>query len=183
MPSYHRAVTHYEVLGVAPDASAAEIRQAYVHLARQHHPDYFAGATAGRRGEAERRMRALNEAWSVLGDERRRAAYDRACGVADPAAGAPGHGFRPFDTDDDDVDPLDVPDVAYHRDPVMGSPWARAVTLAPVLTFASSVVLLAGGVVLGSMGLLALSGATFLLACLGFVVLPLLALSRASRDD
>ena len=176
-------MTHYEVLGVAPDAPAAQIRQAYVRLARQHHPDYFAGAGAGPRAEAERRMRAINEAWSVLGDQRRRAAYDRASGLAAPAPDAADEGFRPFDTDDDDVDPLDMPDVPYRHDPVVESPWARAVTLAPVLAFTGSVALLAAGVVLGSAGVLALSVVTFVLACLGFIVLPLLALSRASRDD
>ncbi|MDP9019592.1 MAG: J domain-containing protein [Actinomycetota bacterium] len=175
-------MTHYEVLGVAPDAPAAEIRQAYVRLARQHHPDYFATAGTGRRGEAEQRMRAINEAWSVLADERRRAAYDRASGLAPPEAEAD-EGFRPFDTDDDDVDPLDVPDVPYRRDPVVESPWARAVTLAPALAFATSALLLAGAVVLGSVGVLAMAAASFLLACLGFVVLPLLALSRARHDE
>jgi curved DNA-binding protein CbpA len=176
-------VTHYEVLGVAPDAGAAEIRQAYVRLARQHHPDYFAGSSGRLRDEAERQMRALNEAWSVLGNARRRAAYDRAAGFAAPVPDAAEDGFRPFDTGDDDVDPLDVPDVPYRRDPVVESPWARAVTLAPVVAFAASVGLLAVGMVLGSVGVLALAVATFLAACLGFLLLPLLALSRASRDD
>lgn len=176
-------MTHYEVLGVAPDAPAAQIRQAYVRLARQHHPDYFAGAGAGPRAEAEQRMRAINEAWSVLGDHRRRAAYDRASGLAAPPTEGTDEGFRPFDTEDDDIDPLDMPDVPYRHDPVVESPWARALTLAPALAFTASVALLAGGVVLGSTGVLALSVATFVLACLGFIVLPLLALSRASQDD
>ncbi len=47
----------YEVLGVAPTATPAEIRHAYLMLARQHHPD------AG--GDAEQ-MRRLNEAWAAL---------------------------------------------------------------------------------------------------------------------
>jgi hypothetical protein len=64
--------THYEVLGVAPGAGRDEIRAAYRRAARRHHPD-----TAG--GD-ERRMAALNEAWSVLGDPRRRSEYDRSIG-------------------------------------------------------------------------------------------------------
>jgi hypothetical protein len=47
----------YDVLGVSPDASQAEIRQAYLTLARRHHPD------AG--GDTED-MRRLNEAWAAL---------------------------------------------------------------------------------------------------------------------
>jgi curved DNA-binding protein CbpA len=47
----------YDVLGVSPDASQAEIRRAYLSLARRHHPD------AG--GDADD-MRRLNEAWAAL---------------------------------------------------------------------------------------------------------------------
>jgi molecular chaperone DnaJ len=39
----------YGVLGVSPVASAEEIRQAYYHLARQHHPDAKAGQIDGER--------------------------------------------------------------------------------------------------------------------------------------
>jgi hypothetical protein len=47
----------YDVLGVSPDASQAEIRRAYLTLARRHHPD--AGGNADD-------MRRLNEAWAAL---------------------------------------------------------------------------------------------------------------------
>ena len=62
-------MTHYDTLGVVPTASAAEIRDAYRRLARRHHPDRAAerDATA---------MAAINEAYRVLGDAGRRAAYD-----------------------------------------------------------------------------------------------------------
>lgn len=79
------APTHYDVLGIARDATAGEVRAAYRAAARDHHPD------AG--GDADR-MRQLNAAWRVLGDPARRAAYDRA--LARGVAGAPftgnGHG-------------------------------------------------------------------------------------------
>jgi hypothetical protein len=58
----------YDVLGVRPDASAAELRRAYLELARQHHPD--------RAGGSPERMRALNEAWETLRDPERRRRYD-----------------------------------------------------------------------------------------------------------
>jgi hypothetical protein len=50
-------VSPYEVLGVSPTATPAEIRRAYLTLARRHHPD--AGGDAAQ-------MRRLNEAWAAL---------------------------------------------------------------------------------------------------------------------
>jgi curved DNA-binding protein CbpA len=62
----------YEVLEVARDASQQEITLAWRHRARDEHPD----ARHGDDG-APARFRALAEAWQVLGDPGRRAAYDR----------------------------------------------------------------------------------------------------------
>ena len=64
------AGSHYDTLGVRPDASAREIRDAYRRLARIHHPDH-GDADAGS-------MAALNEAYRVLGEPSRRAVYDAA---------------------------------------------------------------------------------------------------------
>jgi Ca-activated chloride channel homolog len=61
----------YAVLGVPPVASAEEIRQAYYHLARQHHPD--ASAETG-----SERFKVIAEAYRVLGTPQLRAAYDNA---------------------------------------------------------------------------------------------------------
>lgn len=58
---------YYEVLQVHPRAELDVIRAAFRTLARKYHPD--AGGTGAR-------MASLNEAWSILGDCRRRAAYD-----------------------------------------------------------------------------------------------------------
>lgn len=182
---YHRHVTHYEVLGVATDAPTAEVRRAYVRLARQHHPDYFDAAVEPVRLEAERRMRAINQAWNVLGNQARRQTYDASQGLSGSAAdGARDDpGFRPFDSGDEDIDPHDLPDQPYRQGPGPDSAMDRALTLAPVTAFAASVGLLALSLVLGSAAVLALAGAALVVACLGFVVLPLLALSRASRDE
>ena len=57
----------YEVLQVNPRAEVEVIRAAYRALARKYHPDH---------GGDARRMVALNDAWDVLGDSARRAAYD-----------------------------------------------------------------------------------------------------------
>jgi curved DNA-binding protein CbpA len=59
----------YEVLGVPRSASVAQIRAAYLERARRAHPDLV-----GVRGLDL--MRALNEAWAVLKDAERRAAFD-----------------------------------------------------------------------------------------------------------
>lgn len=69
--------TLYQALGVAPDATDDEVRQAYLRLAMRHHPDRWSDAGAEERGQAAARMLELNAAWEVLGDRARRIAYDR----------------------------------------------------------------------------------------------------------
>ena len=67
--------SHYEVLSVAPTASAREIRAAYRARARQLHPDVARGTSGSTvRGSVD--MADINRAWSVLSDPHRRAAYD-----------------------------------------------------------------------------------------------------------
>ncbi|HRD98218.1 MAG TPA: DnaJ C-terminal domain-containing protein [Rubrivivax sp.] len=61
---------YYQVLGVARDASAEEIRKAYRKLARKYHPD------VSKEADAAARMSEINEANTVLSDPERRAAYD-----------------------------------------------------------------------------------------------------------
>ena len=69
---YHPGIaTHYEVLGVAPDAPGHEIRSSYRASARRHHPDRAAP------GDSAVSMSAINEAYRVLSDPGRRAVYDR----------------------------------------------------------------------------------------------------------
>jgi molecular chaperone DnaJ len=62
----------YEVLGLRRDASPEEIRRAYRHLAKQHHPDVNKDDPA-----ADHRFKDINEAYEVLSDSDKRAAYDR----------------------------------------------------------------------------------------------------------
>lgn len=64
----------YAVLGVSPDADPAVIRAAYLALVRMHHPDGETDPEAHAR--AEQKTKSLNSAYSVLGDAKRRAAYD-----------------------------------------------------------------------------------------------------------
>ena len=63
---------YYRVLGVSKDAPLNEIKKAYRKQARQHHPDVNPGD-----GESEERFKEVAEAYHVLGDKQRRAAYDR----------------------------------------------------------------------------------------------------------
>ena len=62
---------YYQVLGVERGAAEAEIKKAYRRLVRKHHPD------VNQATDAQVRMQALNEAWEVLKDPEKRAAYDR----------------------------------------------------------------------------------------------------------
>jgi curved DNA-binding protein CbpA len=71
--------TYYDRLGVPPAASTAEIRAAYRELARRVHPDVADGAD-----DVGGAMAALNDAWYVLGDPARRAAYDATLAAAAP---------------------------------------------------------------------------------------------------
>ncbi len=63
---------YYDVLGVSRDASRSEIKAAFRDLARDTHPDANPGDAA-----AETRFREIAEAYEVLSDANRRAAYDR----------------------------------------------------------------------------------------------------------
>jgi len=162
----------YEVLGVPQAASDEDVRRAYLRLARAHHPDYFVDAPAGDRAAAEQRMRAINEAWAILRDPSRRRAFD----TEEPRP------FQPFDDQPDDVDPRDVPDVPYRPAPPP-SISERTLTMAPVMLFAASIVVAAIGVIMQLTGIFALAFVLFLLSCVGFIVVPLLALSRARRDE
>jgi molecular chaperone DnaJ len=82
----------YETLGVARDADGDEIKKAYRKLAMKFHPDRNPGDA-----EAEQKFKEVNEAYEVLKDDDKRAAYDR-FGHAAFEQGGPGgpggaHGF------------------------------------------------------------------------------------------
>lgn len=62
---------YYEVLGVSRSASNDELKSAFRRLARQYHPD------VNNSPDAEERFKEINEAYAVLSDADRRAAYDR----------------------------------------------------------------------------------------------------------
>ncbi len=76
---------YYDVLGVSRDASADEIKKAFRKAAVKHHPD--------REGGDEAKFKEVSEAYEVLSDDQKRAAYDNyghAAGAANPFGGQAG---------------------------------------------------------------------------------------------
>ncbi|PIV42936.1 MAG: molecular chaperone DnaJ, partial [Nitrospirae bacterium CG02_land_8_20_14_3_00_44_33] len=77
---------YYEMLGVNKNASQDEIKKAYRKFARKYHPDLNPGDKT-----SEHKFKEINEAYSVLGDEKKRADYDR-FGKSPFETSAPGGG-------------------------------------------------------------------------------------------
>ncbi len=84
---------YYEVLGVPRDASESDLKSAFRNLARKYHPDVSDAP------DAEEKFKEINEAYGVLSDTDKRAAYDRFGhqGVRGPNGGA---GFETVDFSD-----------------------------------------------------------------------------------
>lgn len=82
------AKDYYEVLGIKKGASAAEIKKAYKQLAKKHHPDVDKSANANEK------FKEINEAYQVLSNSEKKAAYDQ-FGHPPPGAGQAGR-WGPF---------------------------------------------------------------------------------------
>lgn len=171
--------THYEVLGVGFDADVRNVRRAYVHQARLHHPDFHVSDTPAVRAAAEARMRILNDAWAVLGDAARREKYDKELrntgryvvrsSSASPGATAPSASKRRSSPPPQRASGHSAP--------------PRWITIAPPFTLMAAF----GCFVVGFVtGLTAVLLAGFVLALVGaglFLAAPVVALTRSKRDD
>jgi molecular chaperone DnaJ len=79
---------YYQVLGVAKNASQAEIKKAYRKLAQKYHPDANPNDTS-----AEDRFKEISAAYDVVGDEEKRKQYDEVRVMAASGFGGAGGGF------------------------------------------------------------------------------------------
>ncbi len=81
---------YYQLLGISKSASQEEIKRAFRKLAHQHHPD--------KKGGDEAKFKEINEAYQVLGDEKKRAQYDQFGSAAfeQGGYGNAGQGFGGF---------------------------------------------------------------------------------------
>lgn len=165
--------THYEILGVEPDAGFEEIQRAYRLLALRHHPDVAPDTDPST-------MAAINGAWAVLGDPVRRHNYDFDLGRPEapprPAPPAGESGWQPLDDDDVDLDPEDLSDEPY-------APTARRpsdlLVMTPVLMVISAVGLFFLSIMSGSAALRTFSMVLVPLSGIGFVMAPLMVMLRS----
>lgn len=172
---------HYRTLDADPGASAAELRAAYLKLARANHPDRFGGPE---RHAAQARMQQINEAWNVLGVPHKRREYDAAHGMRTGGSGGGSGAFRgnatfsPFDDD-----PIDRTDLDLDPTPLVGSRRIpRWVSLMPVALVVWGVIVLALGMLVNAAAIIAFAAVVVLLGGAGFLLLPLFVMSRAERD-
>jgi hypothetical protein len=170
--------THYERLGVRPEATAEEIQRAYRLLALRHHPDVAPDADRAT-------MAAINGAWEVLRDPGRRRSYDASVlGTGthappqprpEPPAG-PGSDWQPLEWDTDDIEPEDLSDEPYA--PVDRRP-TDVLVMTPVLLVLVAVPVFFFSLMAGSSGLRTFAILLLPVAALGFVMAPLLVMLRS----
>jgi DnaJ domain len=166
-------VTHYEVLGVATSASAAEIKRAYRLQARRHHPDVSDADDAV--------MQALNQAWATLGDPGRRQEYDRMLGV-----GSTNGSSRPWPSAPPSSPPIVVDEEGeadWGPEPEPGPGTKRDLwLLVPVGLLGCAAVSVGLGGLLYEPIFLGMAVFFVALALFGFALVPILTLRRQARQ-
>ncbi|MAG78399.1 molecular chaperone DnaJ [archaeon] len=86
---------YYDTLGVKKGCSKEEIKKAYKTLAKKYHPDLNKDNP-----QAEQKFKEINEAYSALSDENKRANYDRFGSTGEQFSGYNQRGFEGFDMGD-----------------------------------------------------------------------------------
>ncbi|MFZ4431922.1 MAG: DnaJ domain-containing protein [Microthrixaceae bacterium] len=175
----------YAVLGIPADATAAQVRAAYLAAARTAHPDRHIGDPLAA-AAAEERMRELNAAWAELGDPVRRAAHDRRLGLGSaatttggPHLARPARDFTPLADDEPDEDDWRHEPDPY--DPRTGI--GRVLGAGPPLLFLAAIGIGVAGAMTGVRALLAVALTCALVALLAFIGVPLVALARSKAHD
>ena len=200
----------YDALGVAPAATPAELRRAYVELAQRYHPDHHVQSDDQTRQQADLRMREINDAWAVLGDPDRRRGYDRLRELRAAAdrinaretargrsssrprtAAMSGRSARPKDGATASASHSDASTLSERpRDwrsyaspgPAMDRPLGeRLVLLLPVGLLCSSMLLGGLGAILRARIFAAFAVIAVGLAAIAFVLVPLLAMTEGAR--
>lgn len=175
-------LTLYDVLDVEPTATAAEVRKAYLALAREHHPDFHTSVSPAVRAANEREMQRINEAWAVLGDAARRRAYDdglreRHREERRSAPGAASYDFRPLVEDDTDYAAL------LDDAPVAGTGVSRALQVLPAVGLLAGFAGVVVGMVIQVTFVLAFGVVLVALGALAFLATPLVAIMRSYQSD
>jgi hypothetical protein len=184
-------VSLYDALGTSSDATAEELRRAFVAQARRFHPDRHVGADAKVRRDAEQRMREVTEAWAVLGDPERRRFYD--LGLGDPVARG-GRGSVPDSSRPGQPGPTKSSTSAASPVSSEGRPWRSYASPGPgggSRSAAEQLLLLSPVLFLGVAGLFGMAGAIVgwppfygvalvcvIVAAAAFFMLPIWAMTR-----
>ncbi len=176
--------SHYDVLGVRPDATQDEIRRAYHALARRHHPDTQPDAEPSAAREAGRAMAAVNDAWEILGDPVRRRAYDNHTGSwgangARTTTQAPPPGPHEWVPVHEGVEDWDEEDWDDDDRPPLVSGGFGLVVMVPVLLVLLAVGLFFFSTMAQSTMLRNVAIVLFPVAGFGFVAAPLLVMVRS----
>ncbi|MEM7094415.1 MAG: DnaJ domain-containing protein [Actinomycetota bacterium] len=176
------APDHYLTLEVDPRATKDELRAAYLRLARANHPDGFEGPA---RSAAESRMQEINEAWNAVGVPHKRKEYDRTRADVDGfgASAGPRRGNAHFTPFDDDDDLIDRSDVDLDPTPIHGSKQIpRWISLMPIILVLWGVVFFGVGLLVNAAAVIAVAMIIVALGGVGFLMMPLIVMSRAERD-
>lgn len=195
-------VNHYEVLGVPMGADPAEIRRAYLRLARRHHPDLHVADPPADQAKARRKMLEANAAWAVLGDRERRRDYDQLVIQGRGASGASGaapvgrdarvrpqdpprRGWAPHARDTrwmNDFEGWKAEADALPPDPPVPGGASEPWKVLPMGVFLASVALGCFAMVSNARALLAAAYIGVAISAFLFFAVPLLTMTRRRRD-
>ncbi len=85
-------MNYYEILKVSKSASQQEIRDSYIKLIKQYHPDIYKGSKAF----AEKTTKEINDAYDVLSVEEKRKEYDISLEASEPQYTPPDYSYTTY---------------------------------------------------------------------------------------